>query len=258
MSLGTRCPPAPGPTRPVSAASTNIVVIVIGLIEQGLEGHLATTFSAVGCGKAPVHPSMWLAISTASWIWSLAVGIMSGLATSTGTGRYLFKSLTPANDRHKNPRPNLAERPGISWSKEGCGSLVIVGSLANGNDRSILFRHHVIPIDLAPLISRWRTAKVVLLIIDLADRIALAPGPRHREARRRRKYTTSLVDDRWPRPFPAVAVMVTPSPWWRARPGYVSVGRPDTAGDPNEIDRVCPHSCADWGVRSEPCLLSPS
>src|ERR1700677_883664 len=85
----------------------------------------------------------------------------------TGTGRYLVDSLTPANHRHKNPRPALAERPGISCSTEGCGSLVIVGSLTNRNDRSVLFRHHVIPIDLAPLISRWRTAKVVLLIIDL-------------------------------------------------------------------------------------------
>jgi hypothetical protein len=46
-------------------------------------------------------------------------------------------------------------------------ALVIVGSLANGNDRSVLFRHHVISIDLTPLMSRWRTAKVVLLIIDL-------------------------------------------------------------------------------------------
>ena len=69
--------------------------------------------------------------------------------------------------RHKNPRPPLAERPGISYSTEGCTRLVIVGSLVNGNNRSVLFRHHVIPIDLAPLISRWRTAKVVLLIINL-------------------------------------------------------------------------------------------
>jgi hypothetical protein len=44
---------------------------------------------------------------------------------------------------------------------------VSVGSLANRNDRPVLFRLHVISIDLAPLISRWRTAKVVLLIIDL-------------------------------------------------------------------------------------------
>src|SRR6202167_3239776 len=66
-----------------------------------------------------------------------------------------------------SPRPTLAERRGLSCSTEGCSSLVTVGSLANRNDRSVLFRHHVIPIDLAPLISRWRTAKVVLLIIDL-------------------------------------------------------------------------------------------
>jgi hypothetical protein len=76
-------------------------------------------------------------------------------------------SLAPANDRHKNPKRTLGERPGISCSTGGCGSLVIMGSLANRNDRSVLFRHHVIPIDLAPLISRWRTAKTVLLIIDL-------------------------------------------------------------------------------------------
>src|ERR1700722_7812851 len=56
---------------------------------------------------------------------------------------------------------------GISCSMEGCGGLVIVGSLANRNDLSVMIRHHVIPIDLTPLISRWRAAKVVLLIIDL-------------------------------------------------------------------------------------------
>jgi hypothetical protein len=77
------------------------------------------------------------------------------------------QALTPANDRLKNPRPTLAERPGISCSTEGCGSLVTVGSLANRNDRSVPFRHHVIAIDLAPLISRRRTAKVVLPIVDL-------------------------------------------------------------------------------------------
>src|SRR5580693_5844116 len=67
----------------------------------------------------------------------------------------------------KIPGRPWRRRPGISCSSEGCSSLVIVGSLANRNDRSVLFRHHVIPIDLAPLISRWRPAKVVLLIIDL-------------------------------------------------------------------------------------------
>ena len=82
-------------------------------------------------------------------------------------GGYLLDSLTPTNKRHKKSQADLAERPGIFCSTEGYGSLVIVGSLANRNDRSVLFRHHVIPIDLAPLISRWRTAKVVLLIIDL-------------------------------------------------------------------------------------------
>ena len=90
-----------------------------------------------------------------------------GIYPRTGTGRYLLDSLTPENDRQKNPRPTLAERPGISCSTKGCGSLVIVRSLANRNDRSVRSRHHVIPIDLAPLISRWRTAKVVLLIVDL-------------------------------------------------------------------------------------------
>ena len=82
-------------------------------------------------------------------------------------GCYLLHSLTPTNKRHKNPRPTLAVRPGISCSAEGCGSLLIVGSVAHRNDRSVLSRHHVIPIDLAPFMSRWRTAKVVLPIIDL-------------------------------------------------------------------------------------------
>ena len=42
-----------------------------------------------------------------------------------------------------------------------------LGSAAHRNDGSVLFRHHVIPIDLPPLMSLWRTAKVVLLIVDL-------------------------------------------------------------------------------------------
>jgi hypothetical protein len=78
-----------------------------------------------------------------------------------GSGIRILDSLTPANDRHKNPRPTLAVRPGISCSTKGCGSLVIVGSLANRNDRSVLFRHHVISIDLAPLISRWRRLSIL-------------------------------------------------------------------------------------------------
>src|SRR5580692_3752655 len=67
----------------------------------------------------------------------------------------------------KNPGPSLTERPGISCSTQGCGRLTIVGSLANRNNRPILFRHHVIPIDLAPFMSRGRTAKVILAIVDL-------------------------------------------------------------------------------------------
>ena len=49
---------------------------------------------------------------------------------------------------------------------------MIAGSAAHGNHYSILIRQHVIPIDLAPLMSRPRTGKVILLVIDL---IASAP-----------------------------------------------------------------------------------
>ena len=51
-------------------------------------------------------------------------------------------------------------------------ALVIVGSLANRNDHSIVVRQHIVSVDLTPLMSRRRTAKVVLPIIDL-----VAPVP---------------------------------------------------------------------------------
>ena len=79
---------------------------------------------------------------------------------------FSIRSLGRTNDI-KNPRPALAERPGISCSTEGCGSLVIVRRVTHRNDRSVPSCLHVIPIDLAPLISRSRTGKVVLLVIDL-------------------------------------------------------------------------------------------
>ena len=49
---------------------------------------------------------------------------------------------------------------------------MIVGRLAHRNDHPVPVGQHVIPIDLAPLVSRWRLAKVVLPIIDL-----IAPVP---------------------------------------------------------------------------------
>src|ERR1022692_1433778 len=73
-------------------------------------------------------------------------------------------------ETQENPRPALAERPGVSCSPEGCNSLVIVvifWSAAYRSDGSVLVRQHVIPLDLTPFMSRWRAAKVVLPIIDL-------------------------------------------------------------------------------------------
>jgi hypothetical protein len=49
-----------------------VVCVVVGQVEQGLEGHLAEviTFSAAGCAiSRRFTPAWWLAISTASWIW---------------------------------------------------------------------------------------------------------------------------------------------------------------------------------------------
>ena len=48
----------------------------------------------------------------------------------------------------------------------GC-KLVIVVSLTNGYNRSVRFRHHIIPIYLAPLMSRWWATKMVLPVVDL-------------------------------------------------------------------------------------------
>jgi hypothetical protein len=76
-----------------------------------------------------------------------------------GTGQgYLLHSLTPTTKNIKNPRPTLAGRPGISCSMEGCGSLAIMGNVAQRNDLSVLPRHYVIPFDLAPHMSFWRSA----------------------------------------------------------------------------------------------------
>jgi len=104
----------------------------------------------------------------------------------TGIGRYLLNSLTPANERHENPSPTLAVRPGISCSTEGCGSLVIVGSLANRNDRSVLFRHHVIPIDLPPFISRRNhtrrmshTISTITIIVPTKPKPNISPPSGH-------------------------------------------------------------------------------
>ena len=45
--------------------------------------------------------------------------------------------------------------------------LLIVGSVAHRNDRSVLIRQHVIPIDLTPLMPLCRAAKVILPIVNL-------------------------------------------------------------------------------------------
>jgi hypothetical protein len=50
--------------------------------------------------------------------------------------------------------------------------VIVTVSAAHGNDRSVLPRHYVIPIDLAPFMSLWRTAKVALPVID-----PIAPVP---------------------------------------------------------------------------------
>jgi hypothetical protein len=75
-------------------------------------------------------------------------------------------------EQMKNPRSSSAERSGISYATRCCGRLPFVGSTAYRNDRSVDVRHHVVPIDLAPLMSFRGTAQVVLPIVDF-----IAPVP---------------------------------------------------------------------------------